>query len=216
MPSMLGLTTDPSPHGLNAPRTQQERFDVDDDSNQGKQLATRASHAMTRGAPDNNDTRSAQPPQQTQKPQSSPDDTKGRENTIKARSHAAAVEMEKLLWQTLCDRPSYAWRYMGKDAVMSNWPLFGDSDAREGDDLRESLEKANDENRFLSSRMGEPHVAEIGLMAVAIAYPITLFRPSGKPEADGSVRVKTVEALVSSAWRQVASGDWELASTMVA
>lgn len=211
---MLGLTTDPSPHGLNAPRPSRERFD--DSSNQGKQLATRASHAVARGAHDSNrNAQSPQTPRPTRKPQTSPDDSKGQQNTIKARNHAAAVEMEKLLWQTLCDRPSSALKYMGKDAVMSNWLLFGDSDPREGDDLRESLEDA-DNSRFLSSRMGDPHVVEVGLMAVAIVYPITLFRPSGKPGADGSIRVKTVEALVSSSWRQVASGDWEMTSTMVA
>ncbi|ROT43065.1 hypothetical protein SODALDRAFT_327230 [Sodiomyces alkalinus F11] len=216
MPSMLGLTTDPSPHGLNAPRPGQGQGQgrFDESSTQDKQLATRGSRAMAGGAPDSSESRSPQPQQQTQKQQNAPDDNKGKENTIKARNHAAAVEMEKILWQSLCDRPRSALKYMGKDAVMSNWPLFGDSDPREGDDLRESLENADIE--FLSTRMGDPHVVEVGLMAVALVYPITLFQPSGKPDADGSIRVKTIEALVSSSWRQVASGDWEMTSTMVA
>lgn len=222
MPSMLGLTTDPSPHGLNAPGAgnwQQEASQMND-----QQLMTR----------DNNSLQQQQQPQQEaeeeeqaprrrkknksdrprQRPRLPSDyDLEAGPNNILTRNKQSALEMEKLFWQSLCDRPRSVKKYMGKDAVVSNWPLFGDAEPLEGDDLYDALENATE---FLSYRIGDQaQVVEVGLMAVAIVYPVKLFRPSGKPGKDGSLKVKTLDVCCSSSWRQVASGDWELCSSMV-
>ncbi|KAK7403034.1 hypothetical protein QQX98_011191 [Neonectria punicea] len=207
MPTMLGLTTDPSPHGLNSKKSKFAKDDSDDD----KQLATRDQSSLTPGLRSDFFTRKNAPKHDSDE---SDDDDEPALNTIKGRNHAAAKEMETLLWRALCDKPKSALMYLGKDAVISNRFLFDDPDPRS----KESDPPLEDElkhcNKWMAYKIHDPQVVEIDLMAVALAYQITLFRQIEKGK--GKYSMETVEATVSSSWRQVASGDWELCSMFAA
>ncbi|KAF7540779.1 hypothetical protein G7Z17_g12115 [Cylindrodendrum hubeiense] len=207
MPTMLGLTTDPSPHGLNS---RDSKFG-ERDQNGNMQLASSGQDSLTpglksdffsnKGAPkhdDEEDDDSEEPPL----------------NTIKGRNHAAAKEMETLLWRALCDKPKSALKYLGKDAIISNRFLFDDPAPRSKESdppLEEELKHCNE---WLAYKMHDPQIVEVDLMAVALAYRVTLFRQIDKGK--GKFGMQTVEATVSSSWRQVASGDWELCSMFAA
>lgn len=138
---------------------------------------------------------------------------KGRLDTISKRNHAAAIEIETLLWRALCDSPDAAKEYMAADCVMIN-PLFSNGIA---DPLTKDTEPTIDaileggRDRWTSYRMhGEPKVVEIDMMAVAVLYRISLYR-HGK-----GGKLEEVEATVSSSWRQTAGADWLLCAQHVA
>lgn len=136
---------------------------------------------------------------------------KGRLDTISKRNHAAAVEIETLLWRALCDSPEAAKEYMAADCVMIN-PLFAGGIA---DPLTKDTEPTIDAvleggERWTSYRIhGEPKVVEIDMMAVAVLYRVSLYR-HGKKGLD------EVQATVSSSWRQTAGADWLLCAQHVA
>ncbi|KAL2020531.1 hypothetical protein VTK56DRAFT_8331 [Thermocarpiscus australiensis] len=136
-------------------------------------------------------------------------------NTISKRNHAAAREMETLLWRALCDEPDTAREYLAHDCVMinpllapgnSSRPLSADTQPRVQDVLARGT-------RFTGFRFhGDPLVVEIDLMAVALVYKISLFRQARK---GGGAGVREVVASCSSAWRQTAGADWLLCAMHV-
>ncbi|KAH7155469.1 hypothetical protein B0J13DRAFT_226866 [Dactylonectria estremocensis] len=205
MPSMLGVTTDPSPHGLNS------RSSQSGERNGNRQLATRGKEDLVPGLKSDFFTNKGAPKHDDEE---SDDGEEPPLNTIKGRNHAAAKEMETLLWRALCDKPKSALKYIAKDAIMSNRFLFDDPKVRS----KESDPPLEDElkhcNEWLAYKMHDPQVVEIDLMGVALAYRCTLFRQIDKGR--GKTSMQTVEATVSSSWRQVASGDWELCSMFAA
>jgi len=132
-------------------------------------------------------------------------------NTISKRNKAAAIEMETLLWRALCDSPEVAKEYIAHDCVMLN-PLFAHTEeplASETDpSINEVLDRCGKAWTGYKFR-DEPLVVEIGLMAIAVVYRITLYR-------QGKKGVRQVQATVSSSWRQTAGADWLLCSQHVA
>ncbi|KAK0706993.1 hypothetical protein B0T26DRAFT_790561 [Lasiosphaeria miniovina] len=136
-------------------------------------------------------------------------------NTISKRNHAAAHEVETLLWRALCDSPEAAKEYMAEDCIMIN-PLFAPGGSTEpmGKDTDPSVEDvlAGGEPWAGFRFHGEPLVVEIDLMAVALVYKVSLFRQSSKK--NGGMR--EIVASVSSAWRQTAGADWLLCAQHVA
>ncbi len=134
-------------------------------------------------------------------------------DTISKRNHAAAREMETLLWRALTDSPEAAKEYMAKDCVMIN-PLFANgSDKPMNKDTEPSINDAleNAGGVWTGFKIhGDPLVVEIDLMAVALVYKVSLFRESRK----GGTR--EVVATASSSWRQTAGADWLLCAQHVA
>ncbi|KAK4189813.1 hypothetical protein QBC35DRAFT_429639 [Podospora australis] len=133
-------------------------------------------------------------------------------DTISKRNHAAAHEMETLLWRAFCDSPDAAKEYLAEDCVMIN-PMFNPEKSSKpmSKDTDPSIEQALKEaKRFTGFRFhGTPLVVEIDLMAVALVYKVTLYRHSRK----GGVR--EITASVSSSWRQTAGADWLLCAMHV-
>lgn len=240
---MLGLTTDKSPHGLNSNEPFMGEQDHNNDD-VGKQLAQRAGDSLTKaynGKKDKKDKKKSRRRRESRrdsghgdseddygddvnyvpkreerirKHEEDDEDEGERPNTIKERNSKAAIEGETLFWRALCDKPSSAFKYMGKDATVSNYLLFGDKNPR-GPETEPTLEEAlEDCEGPLSYRIHKSHTVEIGLMAVAVVYDVTLYRSHGPPARDGTVKMKTQQATVTSTWRQVASGDYVLASSM--
>ncbi|KAF7562981.1 hypothetical protein G7046_g1150 [Stylonectria norvegica] len=210
MPSMLGLTTDPSPHGLNSQKQNGSQNGYDNDNTQ---VANRGPTTLTPGLDSDFFNRGKQ--KQKQEDDDEDDDEEDEKlNTITGRNRAAAKEMETLLWRALCDKPKSALKYLGKDAVISNRYLFGDPKPRSKDSDPTLEEELKDCEEWLAYKMHDPQVVEIDLMAVALAYRVTLIRQGDEDE--GQNGMETVEATVSSSWRQVASGDWELCSMFAA
>lgn len=238
MPSMLGLTTDPSPHGLNAKGSaRDQRQWQTENANYGHDMAVQAAGAMSgsmkagrekkksKGGDDKESSWKAPKKRHVRKKDADrfhlPEDKDllndegERKNTIKQRNQESAVEMETLIWRALCDRPKSALKYIAKDAMISNWLVFGDTEPRTKES-EPSLEECIKEcEPYMSYKMHSAQVVEIGLMAVSIVYHITLYGQAGEPEKDGTVKLDMDEATVSSTWRQTAGGDWELACMMV-
>jgi hypothetical protein len=137
-------------------------------------------------------------------------------DTISKRNHAAAREMETLLWRALCDEPETLKEYLAHDCVMINpllaprgscQPLSKDTQPN----VVDVLQAAANGGRFTGFRFqGEPLVVEVDLMAVALVYKISLFRQGRK----GGVR--EIVASASSTWRQTAGADWLLVQFHVA
>ncbi len=134
----------------------------------------------------------------------------GRLDTISKRNHAAAREIETLLWRAMCDSPEAAKEYLAEDCIMIN-PLFAGSNEPMTKDTEPSIDQVLEGGEPWSSfRMhGDPQVVEIDLMAVAVLYRISLYR-------HGKKGIKEVEATVSSSWRQTAGADWVLCAQHVA
>jgi hypothetical protein len=196
MPSMLGLTTDKSPHAMgNNNNNQMSRYEGQSQS-QG-QMTYQGQHQQPNGG---------------SRPESSASNKKPKpkKDTIFGRNHAAALESETLVWRALCDDPSSAMEYIAKDAIMVNPFLFGDSEPR-GPETEQTLEESlEDAQPWLSYKMHDPMVVEIDLMAVALVYKLTLFR-----QGHGN-QLETVEASGGSSYRQTAGGDWRLTSMHIA
>jgi len=131
-------------------------------------------------------------------------------NTISKRNHAAAREVETLLWRALCDSPEAVKEYLAEDCIMIN-PLFSGSNEPMTKDTEPSIDQVLDGGEAWTSYRihGDPQVVEIDLMAVAVLYRLTLYR-------QGKKGIQEVEATVSSAWRQTAGADWLLCSQHVA
>ena len=135
-------------------------------------------------------------------------------DTISKRNHAAAREMETLLWRALCDEPETLREYLAHDCVMIN-PLLAPGGSCEplNKDTQPSVVdvlQAGAGNKFQGFRFhGEPLVVEVDLMAVALVYKISLFR-------QGRKGVREVVASVGSTWRQTAGADWLLVQFHVA
>ncbi|KAK1638442.1 hypothetical protein BDP81DRAFT_208087 [Colletotrichum phormii] len=232
MPSVLGLTTDPSPHGPGAEQKQKKKkpqlSGVADDANlEGKQLARREKKAdgaspdgengvekkkNKKSSKSKKEKKEKQGPQQMRHYSSDEEDDSDEEgplNTIKLRNHAKAIEMETLLWGALCHKPKSALKYIGKGGIMCNPILFGDAEVyseRSEPTLKEMLKEHADPP--MSFKMHKPHVCEVGLMAMSICCDVTIFRMNDNDELEAE------ECQISSSWRQVASGDWEMASSM--
>lgn len=137
-------------------------------------------------------------------------------NTISKRNHAAALEIETLLWRCLCDKPEKAKEYMADDVVMLN-PLFNHgSHEPVSKHTRPSIEQVLDNNsnrEWMGFRFeGDPMVVEVDLMAVSLVYKLSLFRRYGRK----GNKVRQVRATCSSSWRQTAGADWLLCSMHVA
>lgn len=232
------IATDPSPHGLNAKGQMADKGQWQtDNANMSREMMVKTAGAisggMSAGRDKRNDRKSNDKKSSWKKPDRSmarkdnPDkphlpeekdllnDDGKRKNTIKARNQESAVEMETLIWRALCDRPKSALKYMGKDAMMSNWLVFGDTEPRSSESEPTLEEELKECEPYMSYRMHNAQVVEIGLMAVVIVYEVTLYGQAGEPDEDGTVKLQTDEATVSSTWRQTAGGDWELASMMV-
>ncbi|KAL2195946.1 hypothetical protein P885DRAFT_39531 [Corynascus similis CBS 632.67] len=138
-------------------------------------------------------------------------------DTISKRNHAAAREMETLLWRALCDEPETVREYLAHDCVMINpllapggtcQPLSKDTQPSVAD----VLARAGGRNKFTGFRFhGDPLVVEVDLMAVALVYKISLFRYSHR-----SGGVREIVATASSTWRQTAGADWLLVALHVA
>jgi hypothetical protein len=252
MPSMLGLTTDPSPHGLNAKGSAQDKRQWEtENANYGHELAVQAAGSMSGAMKAGRDKKEKKRrPKSKKKDEGEDDDGEddstwkapkkkganrkkeadrfhlpedkdllndegGRKNTILARNQESAIEMETLIWRAMCDRPKSALKYIAKDAMISNWLVFGDTEPRTKDS-EPSLEECIKEcEPYMSYKMRQAQVVEIGLMAVAVVYQITLYGQAGEPAEDGTVKLEMDEATVSSTWRQGAGGDWELTSMTV-
>jgi len=152
----------------------------------------------------------AKPGTSNNKMASGPSGNKNRLDTISKRNHAAAREVETLLWRALCDSPEAAKEYMALDCVMIN-PLFSGSNEPMSKDTEPSIEKVLEGcEPWQSFRFhGDPLVAEIDLMAVALVYKISLYRLGRKGG------LKEVVATCSSSWRQTAGADWLLCAQHV-
>ncbi|TQN65787.1 hypothetical protein CSHISOI_09628 [Colletotrichum shisoi] len=233
MPSVLGLTTDPSPHGPGAEQRQKKKKpqlqgaaeDVDN-----KQLARRekpngerkaSSSQSPPAAPEEKKKKNKNKKKKEKKEKTGTQmrhyssdeeessDEEGPLNTIKLRNHAKAMEMETLLWGALCHKPKSALKYIGKGAIMCNPIVFGDTEVyseRSEPTLKEMLKEHADPP--LSFKMHKPHVCEVGLMAMSICCDVTFFR-MGEDNV-----LEAEECRISSSWRQCASGDWEMGSCM--
>jgi hypothetical protein len=193
MPTMLGLTTDPSPHGLNA---QSGALTA---QGQGK------AHGALTGSISGGREKSSSPQRlNNHKNDSKPKKEKGRLQTISARNHAAARDMDTLLWRALCDDPSSAEEYMAKDIQLVAPLIFGTKEAacRNPDhdkgeiDLKEALEDVPEIQGF---RMGEVRTIEAALMAMVTIYKLRV-------KIDG----EEIDAMGSSTWRQTAGAEWEM------
>ena len=132
-------------------------------------------------------------------------------DTISKRNHAAAREVETLLWRALCDSPEAAKEYMAEDCIMIN-PIFAGTSAPLSKHTEPSIEDAlRGAAPYQGYRIhGDPLVVEIDLMAVALVYKLTLFKQSRKG------RVRPITATCSSSWRQTAGADWLLCAQHVA
>lgn len=152
--------------------------------------------------------------QKSQEKDDDSDDDEENLKTIKGRNHSAAKEMETLLWRALCDKPKSALKYIGKDAIISNKFLFGGPEVRSKESDPPLEDAIKDCNEWLAYKMHDPQVVEIGLMAVAITYRLTLF--GQVDQGRGQPGLETVSANCTSSWRQLASGDWQLCSMFTA
>ncbi|AEO71272.1 uncharacterized protein THITE_2147947 [Thermothielavioides terrestris NRRL 8126] len=130
-------------------------------------------------------------------------------DTISKRNHAAAREMETLLWRALCDEPETLREYLAHDCIMINPLLAPDGsseplskDTRPG--VVDVLQAAAAGRKLAGFRIhGQPLVVEVDLMAVALVYKISLFRQGRKGQQE-------IVASASSTWRQTAGADWLL------
>lgn len=205
---MLGLTQDPSPHGLNSKGGGPLQDTLNQvGGNDNMQLSSMSSGSIVPGL---NSDFFNKDKQQAAKEDEDESDEEESLKTIKGRNHSAAKEMETLLWRALCDKPKSALKYIGKDAIISNKFLFGDIEVRSEDSDPPLEEAIKDCQEWLAYKMHNPQVVEIGLMAVAISYRLTLF--GQVDQGQGQSGLETVSATCTSSWRQVASGDWELCS----
>ncbi|KAL2155418.1 hypothetical protein VTH82DRAFT_160 [Thermothelomyces myriococcoides] len=145
-------------------------------------------------------------------------------DTISKRNHASAREMETLLWRALCDDPASLREYLAHDCIMIN-PLLapGGSCMPLSKETRPSVVDVLTRPRSSPGRgegslgafsgfrfHGDPLVVEVDLMAVALVYKISLFRPRRR----GGMR--EIIASASSTWRQTAGADWLLVAFHVA
>ncbi|OLN97031.1 hypothetical protein CCHL11_02232 [Colletotrichum chlorophyti] len=226
MPSILGLTNEPSPHGPGAEERQKKKKPQlpEDQDVDGKQLARRegangdrkASSSQSPPASEKKKKKkkkSSEEKKEKHKPRryESEDESSEEEgplNTIKKRNHAKAIEMETLLWGSLCHKPKSAIKYIGKGAIMCNPLLFGDTEIYSERSEPTLKEKLKDCDAPMSFKMHKPHVCEVGLMSMSICCDMTIFRMAD----DGTLEPE--ECTVSSSWRQCASGDWEMSSSM--
>lgn len=134
-------------------------------------------------------------------------------DTISKRNHAAAHEMETLLWRAICDSPEAAKEYLAEDCVMIN-PIFSpDRDSKPlSKDTEPNIEAVlKGAERFTGFRFhGKPLVVEVDLMAVALVYKASLYRlkKNGRGERE-------IVASCSSTWRQTAGADWLLVAQHV-
>lgn len=132
-------------------------------------------------------------------------------DTISKRNHAAAREMETILWRALIDEPETARDYLAHDCVMVN-PLLapGGSTAPLSKDTRPTVQDvlANG-RRYTGFRFhGDPLVVEVDLMAVALVYKMSVYR-------HGRRGVRDIVATCASTWRQTAGADWLLVAQNV-
>lgn len=214
MPSMLGLTKDPSPHGIqNGGQSKSNSSGSwgDDNSKGNWQLAQQGNSSIIPGIQGSSFFNKGNE-QQQQEDEEESDEDEDNTQTIKGRNTAAAKENETLLWRALCDKPKSAKKYIAKDAIISNRFLFGDAKPRSADSDPTLEESLKDCEKWLAYKIHSPQAVEIDLMAAALAYRVTLFRQVD--QGRGKSGMETVDAIVSSSWRQVASGDWELCSMM--
>ncbi|KAF5663076.1 hypothetical protein FHETE_7643 [Fusarium heterosporum] len=205
MPTMLGLTNDKSPHGINAEDSKfggpsgQRSMQLTPSKNNGSIVSGIEGSDFFNGGAKQNE-------------HDADEDDSDDENlkTIKGRNLNAVKEMETLLWRALCDKPKSALKYIAKDAVMSNRYLFGDPVPRTADSDPSLEEEIKHCEEWLAYKMQDPQPVEIGLMAAAVGYKLILFRQID--QGNGNFGMQTIQATCSSSWRQLASGDWELTS----
>ncbi|KAK4150296.1 hypothetical protein C8A00DRAFT_46273 [Chaetomidium leptoderma] len=136
-------------------------------------------------------------------------------DTISKRNHAAAREMETLLWRALCDEPESLKEYIAHDCVMIN-PLLAPGGSCEPlskdtqPNVVDVLQAGANGNKFTGYRFHhDPFVVEVDLMAVALVYKLSLFW-------QGKRGTKEIVASASSTWRQTAGADWLLVAFHVA
>jgi len=211
MPSVLGLTTDPSPHGLNAKSGALAA--------QGKSSGHDSLAAPAPKEEKKEKTKKKKKPTQEQQRQAlnnhdnpAKKDGKPRKlHSISARNHAAARDMDTLFWRAMCDDPVATMDYMADDVALVSPLLFGTTKpvTRKSEDpsLREALESLG---RFTGFRIQEMQTVEAALMAVASMYRITL----GREGDDGGE--ERVEVMIHSTWRQNAGADWYLVGQLIA
>ncbi|KAK4115495.1 hypothetical protein N656DRAFT_834702 [Canariomyces notabilis] len=136
-------------------------------------------------------------------------------DTISKRNHAAAREMETILWRALLDEPDTARDYIAHDCVMINpllaphrstQPLSKDTQPRAQDVLASSGKGL----QYSGFRFhGDPLVVEVDLMAVALVYKLSLYKQTRKG-------TREIVCTGSSTWRQTAGADWLLVAMHVA
>ncbi len=131
-------------------------------------------------------------------------DSKGRLNTILQRNVAAGRAMDTRLWRALCDEPASATAFMAQDVVWSSVLTPAD-----GDGVVAALERMPP---LLSYRFHSLKVVQIGLMAVAVIYHVTVSRRAASAAGDRRKKgeVEDLEMIAQSSWRQTAGADWEL------
>ena len=203
---MLGLTTDPSPHGLNAKGGELTA--------QGKGKAS--GHGSLAVAVSKDEKKKKKKQTQDQQREAlnnhdNPNKTEGRKlYGIAARNHAAARDMNSLFWRAMCDDPVSAMDYMADDVALVSPLLFGTTKAvtRKSEDpsLKETFESLSP---FTGFRIQEMQTVEAALMAVASMCRLTL----GIQGDDGEERI---EVMVHSTWRQDAGADWYLVGQLIA
>ncbi|EON96041.1 hypothetical protein UCRPA7_8451 [Phaeoacremonium minimum UCRPA7] len=139
----------------------------------------------------------------------------GSNNSIRSRNLRAAKESEVLLWRALCDSGEDAKEYIEADCSMinplvhpsgENTPLHSKSEPS----LMEAMDKLEPWSTYRMHKDPEPQIVEIDMMAVQIMYRVTVQRVDDA----GRTKPYSVDALVTSTWRQGAGGDWKLCGQM--
>jgi len=223
---MLGLTTDESPHGLNAKnktQVQDDDYSVKEHTEKSGSLVAQGK-ASGHGHGDLTVSAKGEPKKKKKKPSQdqqrqalnnhdNPNKKEGKPRTlhsISARNHAAGRDMDTLFWRALCDDPVATMDYMADDVSIVSPLFFGTSKAmtRKSKDpsLKEALESLGN---FTGFRIQEVKTIEAALMAVACMSRITL----GREGEDGEERF---DVMVHSTWRQDAGADWYLVGQLIA
>ena len=130
----------------------------------------------------------------------------GHNNSITARNHKAAKEMETLLWRAMCDDMEDAKEYIAPDCVMMNPLLSNDTLHKAGTSVQDALDRANPFEAYKIMDKDQLQVVEIDMMAVQVLYRGAITLPGGRE----------VTARCASTWRQGAGGDWLLCGQLVA
>jgi len=122
---------------------------------------------------------------------------------ISQRVKDAVTDVENQSWRAVMKSGKALLPYLAPDCVM----LFPDGrilDDKTRPSVKQNFE-SDDYRTYASYDMEEVRVVEVGMMAAAITYRLTLARTPREGK-----KPRQFKALASSMWRQEASGDWKL------